>query len=479
MTTSTALKGVLGKMIKSLQIKNFKGWKDTGKINFAPITLFMGSNSSGKSSIGQFLMLLKQSSVSPDRRTVLFLGDSNSVVELGGPVAMLHNHNMEEMLEFEYTWTLPTSLRLAVNAEDHIVEEEVEQITFSDQIKVHNKEVQTLEIENMRYTLQRKDTSSFSVGMDRVQKGSSARAYKAITHNYDIKRVPGRAWEMPSPYRFYGFPEEMITYHKNAYFIPQINAVHENLFSRISYLGPLREKAERHYRWTGFIPGSVGPSGKDCILALLAARTEKRKFNFRPKQPYISLEKVIAKALKDMGLVEEFVVQRVSEDRQDYEVKVRTKGSHALTDVPDVGFGISQVLPVLVQLYYAPANSIIIMEQPELHLHPKAQSALADIMIEAILARENAKPRNIQLIIETHSEHFLRRFQRRIAEKKLDEKQFAAYFANSDVSPAKLESLEVNLFGEIVNWPKNFFGDLSGDIFAQTSAAIERQISGE
>lgn len=477
-TNDTAKEGLCN-MIESLHIKNFKGWKDTGNIKFAPITLFMGSNSSGKSSIGQFLMLLKQSSVSPDRRTVLFLGDSDSVVELGGPVAMLHNHNMDEMLEFEYTWTLPKPLKLAVNAEDQDAGEDIKTITFLDQIKVHNKEVQTLEVENMRYTLLRKDASSFSVGMDRVQKGSSARAYKAITQNYDIKRVPGRAWEMPSPYRFYGFPEEMITYHKNAYFIPQINAVHENLFSRISYLGPLREKAERHYRWTGFIPGSVGPSGKDCILALLAARTEKRKFNFKPKQPYISLEEVIAKALKDMGLVEEFVVQRVSEDRQDYEVKVRTKGSRTLTDVPDVGFGISQVLPVLVQLYYAPANSIIIMEQPELHLHPKAQSALADIMIEAIFARENAKPRNVQLIIETHSEHFLRRFQRRIAEKKLEESQFAAYFANSDVSPTKLEALEVNLFGEIINWPENFFGDLSGDIFAQTSAAIERQISGE
>ncbi len=467
-------------MIRSLQIKNFKGWKDTGKIDFAPITLFMGSNSSGKSSIGQFLMLLKQSSASPDRKTVLFLGDSASVVELGGPVDMLHQHNMDEMLEFEYSWRLPNPVKLAIETDDETQRDvAVNEITFTDQIAVHDKEIQTLEVEKMLYTLQRTDSLTLSIGMDRVQKASSARAYKTITRDYDIKRVPGRAWEMPSPYRFYGFPEEMITYHKNAYFTPQLNAAHESLFSRISYLGPLREKAERHYRWTGFIPGSVGPSGKDTVLALLAARTEKRMYNFKPKQKYISLDEVIAKALKEMGLVEEFVVQRVSTDRQDYEVKVRTKGSHTLTDVPDVGFGISQVLPVLVQLYYAPENSIIIMEQPELHLHPKAQSALADVMIQAISARENAAPRNIQLIIETHSEHFLRRFQRRIAEKQLPEDRFAAYFANSDVAPTKLEPLEINLFGEIINWPKNFFGDLNGDIFAQTSAAIERQLAGE
>ena len=467
-------------MLKYLHIKNFKGWKDTGKIEFAPITLFMGSNSSGKSSIGQFLMLLKQSSASTDRKTVLFLGDSDSVVELGGPVDMLYEHNTEEMLEFEYNWDMPEPLMLSMlvnkdNNQNYLVNS----ITFSDKIAVRNKEIQTLEVEKMMYRLYLNDNSNFAVGMERVQKASSARAYKTISENYEIKRVLGRAWEMPSPYRFYGFPDEMISYHQNAWFAPQLNAAHENFFANISYLGPLREKAERHYRWTGFIPSSVGPSGKDTILALLAARTENRLYNYKFGQVRMSLETIIATALTKMGLVDKFVINKISDDRQDYEVKVQTKGSHTFTDIPDVGFGISQVLPVLVQLYYAPANSIIIMEQPELHLHPSAQSALADIMIDAISAREDTKPRNIQLIIETHSEHFLRRFQRRIAEEKFSNEKFAAYFANNDECPSILEPLEINLFGQITNWPKNFFGDMNGDIFAQTSAALQRQIDGE
>lgn len=466
-------------MLKKLRIKNFKGWEDTGTIEFSPITLFMGSNSSGKSSIGQFLMLLKQSSTSADRKTVLFLGDSSSVVELGGPIDMLYGHDIDRMLEFEYSWNLSSPLKLSMAAntedsEDMIVDE----ISFSNQIAVHDKAVQTLEIEKMMYKLQLQNASGFSVGMERVQKPSYARAYKTVTQDYDIKRVPGRAWEMPSPYRFYGFPDEMISYHKNAWFAPQLNAAHENFLSTVSYLGPLREKAERHYRWTGFLPGSVGPSGKDAILALLAARTAKREYNYKPRQPRMSLEKVIADALKEMGLIDDFNVRRISEDRQDYEVKVRTKGASTYTDVPDVGFGISQVLPVLIQLYYAPANSIIIVEQPELHLHPSAQSALADVIIKAISARENSKNRNIQLIIETHSEHLLRRFQRRIAEEKLPQESFSAYFANNDVSPSSLEPLQINMFGEIVNWPKNFFGDINGDIFAQTDAALSRQING-
>ena len=95
-------------------------------------------------------------------------------------------------------------------------------------------------------------------------------------------------------------------------------------------------------------------------------------------------------------------------------------------ELPDIGFGISQVLPVLVQCDYAPEGSIILIDQPEVHLHPYAQSALADVMIDVI------KKRNIQLVIETHSEHFLRRLQRRIAEEKLSQDQVSAYFANID-----------------------------------------------
>ena len=144
-------------------------------------------------------------------------------------------------------------------------------------------------------------------------------------------------------------------------------------------------------------------------------------------------------------------------------------------NLPDVGFGISQVLPVLVQCFYAPEGSIILMEQPEIHLHPSAQSALADVMIDVINSRENGKDRNIQLVIETHSEHFLRRLQRRIAEDSISQEKVSVYFANLTKTPATLESLQIDKFGNIKNWPENFFGDEMGDITAQAKAAMEKR----
>ena len=229
---------------------------------------------------------------------------------------------------------------------------------------------------------------------------------------------------------------------------------------------------------TAFWDG-VGYIGQDAIQAILAATSEKRMINLKYRSPRKPFEGVIAEMLKKMSLIEDFKIEKISEKRQDYDVKVRTRGSKNWVDIPDVGMGVSQVLPVIVQLFYAPPGSVIIMEQPELHLYSNAQAGLADVIIDAIHARENYEVRGIQLIIETHSEHSLRRFQRRMAEGILKYDEFSAYFANNDRFPARLEELQVDIFGNIDNWPKNFFGDIDGDIFAQTDAAIQRRIEKE
>jgi predicted ATPase len=118
------------------------------------------------------------------------------------------------------------------------------------------------------------------------------------------------------------------------------------------------------------------------------------------------------------------------------------------------------------------------MEQPEIHLHPRVQAELADVFISAIRAYENGRPRQVQLVIETHSEHFLNRLQRRIAEALIEPKEVAIYFARASGEGAELEELTVNAYGDITNWPENFFGDEMGDIVARTEAAAARRSGG-
>ena len=117
----------------------------------------------------------------------------------------------------------------------------------------------------------------------------------------------------------------------------------------------------------------------------------------------------------------------------------------------------------------APAGSIIILEQPEIHLHPAVQAGLADVFIDAV------KTRNIQIIFESHSEHLLRRLQRRIAEEVITPDTTALYFCESSNGASTLKPLDVDLFGTIKNWPKDFFGNQFEEMALTTKAAIERK----
>ncbi len=468
-------------MLKTLRIQNFKGWKDTDVIKFAPITLFLGGNSSGKSSIGQFLLFLKQSCLSPDRKSVFFFGDENSDVEFGSQRDIIYQNDLNNKLRFEYSWIPKSSIAF----EDSVnkIKYNPNEMKFMSCVNVNEKGNAVILVEEFKYIFNDLEGKEVILGMERMdaEKVYLARTGKSIAKNYTLIRTSGRPWQMPAPFKFYGFPDEMISYHQNATFASILNFAQVDLLSSISYLGPIRKEAKRFYRWTGATPESVGKDGRDTIQAILAAGAENRKLNFRPKQGLVPFEGVIAQMMKDMGLIDDLSISKIGESsqRQEYDVKVKTKGSGTFVDIPDVGFGVSQVLPVLVQIFYAPPNSIVIIEQPELHLHPKAQSELADVIIKAIRARENATERNVQIIIETHSEHFLRRFQRRIAEKELDNADFIAYFANCEATPPSLDLLQVNLYGEIANWPKNFFGDKDGDMYLQTEAALKRRMNGE
>jgi hypothetical protein len=343
---------------------------------------------------------------------------------------------------------------------------------FNAEVGLGHAGQHSLFVDHLEYKLMEDDRIKLSIGMKR--KSETKSQYKVNSSNYILKHKPGRAWSPRAPVRFYGFPDEVVAYHQNADFVQTLNLEHENLFRSLFYLGPLRTKAERLYTWPGIEPESVGFAGENTIAAILAAQNRKISFGYkRPTKPFMQ---IIALKLQQMDLIEKFEVKPISKQRQEYEVKLSTKGSREWVNLPDVGFGISQVLPVLVQCFYAPPESIILMEQPEIHLHPSAQSALADVMIDVINSKENGADRNIQLVIETHSEHFLRRLQRRIAEDKIPQNKVSTYFANINKFPATLENLEIDIFGNIQNWPEKFFGDDIGDITKHAKAAMKKRI---
>lgn len=170
-----------------------------------------------------------------------------------------------------------------------------------------------------------------------------------------------------------------------------------------------------------------------------------------------------------MDLAHSFTLERTgSLSGKNYDVRIQKNGSGTKVTLADMGYGLSQFLPVLVLCYYAPEGSTLILEQPGIHLHPKVQSQLADLLIEVVTERK------LQILVESHSEHLLTRLQRRIAVEKISHDDTALYFCRNKDGVSKIDPLDVNEFGEVKNWPENFFGDVMGDMFAMTDVQAKR-----
>jgi predicted ATPase len=445
--------------LKQLSIRNFKSWKEIKDMRLAPITGLFGSNSSGKTSILQFLLLLKQTVEASDRSQVLNFGTQENLVSLGTFSDVVNNHDTTLPLEWSIKWSLPKNYDVKTfNEKKEKISLEGNEIELFSKVEVAPDGA--LRVNSFHYTL---GDNIFGI------KHKVAAKYElfAKSEKFHFARNPGRVWDLTQPNKFYGFPYEARTHYQNADFLWRLQFELERIFDKIFYLRPLRENPQRQYTWAGAKPYDVGQRGEKVIDALLASG--KKKIPRGRGRRRLTLEEYVAYWLKELGLIYNFHVKPINPSSNLYEVWLQKSENATLVRITDVGFGISQILPVLVLCYYVPRNSIIMLEQPEIHLHPSAQSGLADVFIDAI------KTRNIQVIFESHSEHLLKRLQRRIAEGVFSKDDAAIYFCDIKGGTSNLINLDLDLFGNITNWPKDFFGDNFGEIAATASAAIKRK----
>ena len=447
-------------MITELRAENFKSWQDTGTLQLAPLTGLFGTNSSGKTSILQVLLMLKQTVESPDRNRVLHFGDDRSLVDFGTFHDLLYTHKTDLTLQLDLSWKLSKPLPFSRNSLFPI-----NNLAFHTDIHEQNDRIF---VERFHYTI---DGNEF--GMKRVNKNKKRgrNQYELIHGDYPVIRNPGRVWNLPPPVKCYGFPDEASGYYQNLGFLSDFVLAFENLFSQIAYLGPIREYPQRSYIWSGEQPQDVGLSGEEAIPALLAARAEGLTSPrlIKVRRSHKPIEQRILEWFQKMELIDSYSLEPIAENRKDYEFRVKKNPNSSEVLITDVGFGVSQLLPVLVLCYYVPEYSTIILEQPEIHLHPKVQSDLADVLIDVV------KNRNVQIILESHSEHLLNRLQRRIAEERISAEDTALYFCQINDGTSEIERLKVDEYGNISNWPQDFFGDDIGDLVEKTKAEMQRR----
>ncbi|MCP4104073.1 MAG: AAA family ATPase [Desulfobacteraceae bacterium] len=226
---------------------------------------------------------------------------------------------------------------------------------------------------------------------------------------------------------------------------PLINEF-QQLFESTTYLGPFRKEPKRIYRFPGGIVRRVGFGGERAPELL------GHDFLRQKGKVLSAVGEWFSKHLGGWPL-------DLSHQGDMFSLVLRNPENPSMEiNIADVGTGIAQVLPIVVQRQFEAVtgtkSSLEIVEQPELQLHPGAHGDLADLYVNAV---QNS---GISFIIETHSENFILRIRRRIAEEKLDPEKVIIYWINDEPGSVRnAEPIHIEADGEVDFWPTKVFAE--------------------
>jgi hypothetical protein len=236
-----------------------------------------------------------------------------------------------------------------------------------------------------------------------------------------------------------------------AFFAQTASFLENDLLGAIDTIGPHRQQPERHYVYSGNVPDRVGSDGSNM-----------------PDILFKNDKNLLTRLNKRMAQLDlPYKIQKHQEGESDvFSIDVCDQSTGMTSSVADVGFGLSQVLPILVQVLQS-SDSILCVEQPEIHLHPALQARLGDIFIESAMKRNNT------FILETHSEHLILRLLRRIREgmgkknPKLRKEDLCVLYVEPLKQGSRVIEMEIDDDGDFVNvWPGGFFEEAYEEKFA-------------
>jgi hypothetical protein len=213
--------------------------------------------------------------------------------------------------------------------------------------------------------------------------------------------------------------------------------------ARLLHLPGLRDNPLRFYPATQV--GTVFPGVfQPYVASIIQAWTDAR-------DPRLS---VLGKQLQALGLTWKVATQRVDDTRVALRVgrlpKGRTGGARDLVNIVDVGLGVSQTLPVLVALLVAEPRQYVFLEQPEIHLHPRAQVALAEMLVDAAM-------RGVRVITETHSYLLLRAIQEVAVRREVPERTIGLnWFSRDPEGMTHIDATYMDRNGSFGEWPNDF-----------------------
>ena len=413
--------------IEEVGFSNYKPFEKSSSYRIHPVTILFGKNRAGKSAAARFPLLLALS------MTGDYLGPLN--LDTGEAyfgdlfTDIVHNNNsfapIEIRIQFSEGFSLGLVLRYAAQIGTFVEEASYKSVNPEGKLK-------------LKLIPNSKSDLSYSISFNETEYAGEIR-FDGIFPELKEEAFPD-------------LPEEFIQLLERA----------AKSCKRVSYIGPFRKTPRKDYSIIQKVSLKIGYLGDDYngrlvphILRQLHKEDDPRldkiqgfyKTHFDGWYPDVDEQ------------VDTFKTVLVNPENPRVRINLKT-----------VGEGISQILPIVAKAYLSEAGSIDIIEQPELHLHPAAHGPLADLLVDS------AKKHGNRFIVETHSENFLLRLRRRIAEEQIDPQDIGLYYVKENKGQgSEIIHIPVNDMGEVEFWPEGIFEEDFYEAAALMKAQNERE----
>jgi predicted ATPase len=373
-------------MLEQIYFKNYKAFAGEECLDIRPITILVGKNSSGKSSICKLLPLF-ENTTSGNMDSVLLL--NNLDISLGSRYEDLFHNNATTDLQLglKYDNGIELSATYLMNEGSILV--------YEYSARIYDK------ARKMRFT----------------ESQSKSELFQGLVNERIFEEI--------------GINKSDIRFH-------------------VDYIGPIRIDPSRIITFEGYKKyANVGIKGENTYSILLNSYLQKDKLFER-----------VSQWMEENLEGQKLVIEQNSPSSGTYSIYVQRNGSKV--NIADVGQGLGQVLPVIVQSYMNNEVDVAVIEQPVLHLHPAAHANVAYRLAESAL--ETRK----KYIIETHSENIILGIRKLISDpaSNLSPEDVVIYFIDTDGESAYLDKIEINEAGELSKWPTGVFSE-SFDLMAE------------
>lgn len=427
-----------------MELRNFRAFRKQS-VEFAPLTILVGPNNAGKSSILSAIRVLAQTVQSADWDVPLLLGEFGTFRDIAFGNKSTRVVGMTLGLR---VGTKRSAVKVNFKYRAQRRETIVRDLTICD-----GKNRPLLSTAYLREGERQTITSIRGIAADLLERVLR----KPVRLFHFLPRIMPAVWELD---RVTKGSKLALSHVRRLAHVENISRETNRLLQSVEYLGPFREAPLRLYPFSGERPSVVGPTGRGATDILVADY-------FRRGTRKQELSKLVRDWLAKAEIANDLEVRALS-DRH-YDIRLQHAETGETENLKDVGYGISQVLPVIVGGYNLRPASVFIVEQPEMHLHPRAQAELGDFFFDLY-------QRKVQCIVETHSEHLIMRLQTHVARGRIPPGDITVNYVMAGKRAKHVVKLPLNADGVFQRkWPQGFFEERLVEALELARAPLRRK----